>query len=392
MGTGFAIRPRRPDGDRSSFLSLRDTDRQAVPTHETKASETMRQLTFLSPGRFEWQDVSDPKVLTPFDAVVRPLTVARCDLDLYIATGVIRYPGPFAFGHETIAEVVEAGEKSGVTPGERVVVPFQLSCGRCRNCVRGLTNACMAFPFGAAYGLKPTSGTEFGGALSDLLHVPHADHMLVKLPDNVDPVAAASVSDNIADGWRAVEGPLASRPGGTVLVIGGLAQSVGLYAAGAAVTLGASRVLYLDDDAARRERAVAMGATAETLGLDAGRAPKEQFDVVVEAAGNSAALAFGIQSCGPNGYLTSVSIHLEPQTPIPLTRAYYKGLTLHTGRVNSRTVFPNALRCIACGDFHAGRVTHRVLPFASAPDAMADAGPKLVFVSEAFSARTAQAQ
>jgi hypothetical protein len=60
--------------------------------------------------------------------------------------------------------------------------------------------------------------------------------------------------------------------------------------------------------------------------------------------------------------------------------------------VNSRTVFPNALRCIACGDFHAGRVTHRVLPFASAPDAMADAGPKLVFVSEAFSARTAQAQ
>lgn len=347
----------------------------------------MKQLTFLSPGKFEWREVPDPRILSPLDAVVRPLTVARCDLDFYIATGVIRYPGPFAFGHETIAEVVEAGEHSGVVPGERVVVPFQLSCGRCKHCRRGLTNACMVFPFGAAYGLKPTSGTEFGGALSDRIHVPYADHMLVKLPGNVDPIVAASVSDNIADGWRAVEGPLADRPEGSVLVIGGLAQSVGLYAAGAAVALGASRVLYLDDDAARRERAAALGATAEALELGTGRQPDEQFDVVVEAAGNSAALAFGVRSCGPNGFLTSVSIHLEPQTPIPLTRAYYKGLTLQTGRVHSRVVFPKALRCIACGDFHADRVTHRIVPFGSAPEAMVDPGPKLVFVDEAFADR-----
>ncbi|MEN9317426.1 MAG: hypothetical protein RIS35_3819 [Pseudomonadota bacterium] len=352
----------------------------------------MRQLTFLSPGRFEWREVPEPEIANPLDAIVRPLTVARCDLDFYIATGVVKYPGPFAFGHETIAEVVDAGERSGVVPGDRVVVPFQLSCGRCRQCLRGLTNACLAYPFGAAYGLKPTSGTEFGGALSDLMRVPFADHMLVKLPDNVDPLAAASVSDNIADGWRAVEGPLAACPGATVLVIGGLAQSVGIYAAGAAVTLGASRVLYLDDDAGRRDRAAALGATVDALALSGGRKPQEQFDVVVEAAGTPQALAYGVQSCGVNGYLTSVSIHLDPLTPIPLTRAYYKGLTLHTGRVHSRAVFPGALRCIACGRFHAEKVTHRVVPFAEAAEAAVDPGPKVVYVSDAFQAAAKRAE
>jgi NADPH:quinone reductase-like Zn-dependent oxidoreductase len=125
------------------------------------------------------------------------------------------------------------------------------------------------------------------------------------------------MSDNIADGWRGVAGPLTERPGGTVLVLGGLAQSVGIYAAGAAVALGASRVLYLDDNADRCERAVAMGATAEPLALKEGRAPKEQFDVVVEAAGDAGALAFGVNSCAPNGVLTSVAIHLDQTSPIP---------------------------------------------------------------------------
>lgn len=344
----------------------------------------MRQLTFLGPGAFEWQDVQAPRLAEDTDALVRPLAVARCDLDLYIAVGVVNYPGPFAFGHETIAEVVEAGMQAGVAPGDRVVVPFQLSCGRCATCLRGHTNSCEAYPFGAAYGLKPTSGTEFGGALSDLLHVPFADHMLVKLPAGVDPIAAASVSDNIADGWRGVAPHLKARPGGSVLVIGGLAQSVSIYAAGAARALGAGRTLYLDDNADRRARAALLGAETASLALDAGREPTEQFDIVVEGAGTEAALAFAVRSCAPNGVLTSVSIHLGATTPIPLTRAYYKGLTFHTGRVQSRGTFPEALACIACGKLQPAHVTHRIVPFSEAIEAMADAGPKIVFAPSAL--------
>lgn len=342
----------------------------------------MRQLTFIKPGKLEWWDVDAPRLQADTDAIVRPLAVARCDLDLYIAVGVVNYPGPFAFGHETVAEVVEAGPKAGVAPGDRVVVPFQLSCGRCGACRRGWTNSCEAYPFGAAFGLKPTSGTEFGGALSDLMRVPFADHMLVPLPPGVEPVTAASLSDNIADGWRAVAPPLADRPGASVLVVGGLAQSVGLYAAGAAVALGAGRVLYLDDNPERRGCAASMGAQVEDLALSAGRAAEEQFDIVVEAAGNAAALGFAVQSCAANGHLTSVAIHLDKATPVPLTRAYYKGLTFHTGRVQSRPTFPHALACIACATFHPDRVTHRIVPFGEAIEAMTDPGPKVVFRCE----------
>ncbi len=102
--------------------------------------------------------------------------------------------------------------------------------------------------------VKPTSGTEFGGAFSDLMLVPFADHMLVGLPEGVDPMTAASASDNIADGWRAVAPHLKVRPGASVLVVGGGAKSVGLYAAGIAVALEAGHVLYLDDDEDRRRR------------------------------------------------------------------------------------------------------------------------------------------
>lgn len=339
----------------------------------------MQQLTFLAPGKFEWRDVPAPKLAAETDAIVAPVAVARCDLDLYIANGFAPYPGPFAFGHETIARVVEAGAQAGVTPGDLVVVPFQLSCGHCRRCLHGETNACEAYPFGAAYGLKPTSKTEFGGALSDLMYVPYADHMLVRLPEGVDPVDAASVSDNISDGWRGVASPLRQRPGGSVLVVGGLARSVGLYAAGAAVALGAARVLYLDDDTGRRAAAESMGATSEPLALSEGRLPAEQFDIVVEAAGTTEALGFAVNSCAPNGYLTGVSIHFGNKTPMPLTAAYYKGLTFHTSRVHSRTTFPDALACMACGKFHPERVTSRVMPFTEAADAMTDPGPKIVF-------------
>lgn len=339
----------------------------------------MRQLTFLEPGRFEWQEVAAPSVRAATDAIVRPLTVARCDLDLYITLGLVRYPGPFAFGHETIAEVVEVGDDVPFAPGDRVAVPFQLSCGRCGTCRRGLTNSCEAFPFAAAYGLKPTSKTEFGGALSDLMYVPFADHMLLRLPQGVDPIAAASASDNIADAWRAVGPQLKDRPGATVLVLGGLAQSVGLYAAGCAVALGAGRVVYLDDNAERRACAAKLGAVSEPLALGDGRTPEEQYDIVVEAAGEADALAFAVRSTAPNGDLTSVAIHLGETTAVPLTRAYYKGLTFRTGRVHSRAALPEVLRCLHSGALHPEHVTHRVVPFSEAAEAMADPGPKVVF-------------
>ncbi len=354
----------------------------------------MRQLTFIKPGKFEWQDVPAPKLTADTDALVRPIAVARCDLDLYIAAGVTVYPGgAFAFGHECVGEVVDAGPKAGVQPGERVVVPFQLSCGRCDACKRGYTNTCEAFPFRAAYGLKPLCGTEFGGALSDLMHVPFADHMLVRLPPNLDPIAVASAADNVPDGWRAVASYLKARPGANVLVVGGLAQSVALYAAGAAASLGAGRVLYLDDDPVRRAAAGKFDIAIEPLALaerrdkakasrGAGGASTEQFEITVDGSGNPDALDFVVASTAPNGVCTSVAIYLTPTTPMPLSKMYSKGITFVTGRVHARANMPALIDCCASGHFHPEHVTSRVAKFSEAADAMTDSGPKLVFTND----------
>lgn len=357
----------------------------------------MRQLTFIKPGTFELQDVPSPKLKSDTDAIVRPIAVARCDLDLYIATGFAPYKGPFAFGHECVGEVVDAGDKAGVKPGTCVVVPFQLSCGRCATCKRGYHNTCEAYPFRAAYGLKPIGGAEFGGALSDLMYVPFADHMLVRVPDGVDPVTIASTADNAPDGWRAIAPHLKARPGASVLIVGGFAQSVSLYAVGAAVALRAGRVLYLDDDPGRRAVAARIGVDVQPLSLtdrrDTAKAARakasgtaaagyEQFDITVDGSGDPEALDFVIASTAPNGVCTSIAIYFTPTTPLPLVRMYSKGITFITGRVEARGHLPAVLEACADGHFHPEHVTSRVVPFSEAAEAMSDPSPKLVFTND----------
>jgi threonine dehydrogenase-like Zn-dependent dehydrogenase len=223
----------------------------------------MQQLTFVGPRRLVWRDVPQPTLSTAAAALVRPVAVATCDLDAGIVTGAAPLPGPFAFGHEFVADVTAIGDAVQTTAvGQRVVVPFQINCGTCDPCTRGLTASCARVPLMASYGLAPLS-REYGGALSDLVQVPFADAMLVPLPDGVDPAAAASASDNIPDGWRAVAPFLADRPAAPVLVLGGAGGgSVGLYAAAVAVALGSERVDYVDEDPDRLAVAERLGANA----------------------------------------------------------------------------------------------------------------------------------
>src|SRR5271170_4018018 len=194
----------------------------------------MRQLTFEEAGRYSWREAPEPEITTPEQALVRPLLVACCDLDIAVARGRAPLPPGYAVGHEGLAEVVAVGDDvSGVEVGDRVVVPFQISCGTCRECRRGVTGSCGSVPLMAAYGMAPIAGLDGGGFMSDLVLVPYADAMLIPIPDGVDPVAIASLSDNIPDGWRAV-GPYRAELAGLdqadrrVLVVGRL--SIGLYA------------------------------------------------------------------------------------------------------------------------------------------------------------------
>ena len=213
--------------------------------------DAMRQLVFLGPGRAEWQEATEPVIAGALEAIVEPVAVATCDLDVAILRGRFRaFPGPFPLGHEGVARVTDVGEAvSSVSPGDLVVVPFQISCGTCPACQAGRTGNCDSVALGSMYGYEPFGGP-WGGFLADRVRVPYADAMLVRLEPSIDPVAVASLSDNVPDAWRTVGPPLADAPGSEVLIVGGGGGSVPLYAIQLALALGAPAVRYLDQDPA----------------------------------------------------------------------------------------------------------------------------------------------
>src|SRR4051812_46084750 len=223
----------------------------------------MPALTFTGPDALEWRDVEAALTLdSDVAALVRPIAVATCDLDDLIVAGRAPFPAPYAIGHEGVAEVVDVGDAvTGFVPGDRVIVPFQVSCGSCRPCLDGRTGNCATVPWGSTYGFG-YGDAYWGGFLADLVRVPYADHMLVPLPRGVPVEAAASASDNIPDGYRTVSMLRDRWPGAPVLVVGGAAAgSIPLYAVGYAAALGAERVLYVDEDPERRAGGEGVGAT-----------------------------------------------------------------------------------------------------------------------------------
>ena len=346
----------------------------------------MRQLEITGARSVEWRDAPVPALAGDAEALVRPLAVALCDLDAAFLGGLVPVGEPFPLGHECVAEVVEVGDAvTAVAPGERVIVPFQISCGGCDACRAGHTGSCESVPRGSAYGMKPLGG-DWGGALADLVRVPFADAMLVPLPEGLSPADAASVADNVPDGLRTVTGPLAARPGAEVLVAGGQARSVGLYAAAAAVALGAGRVVYADTDEGRLARAAELGAEPVAVPVGEGGAPEwpkrlGRFQVTVDATGDRAGLHAAVRSTAPNGTCTSVAIYFEPETPLPLLEMYTRGCTLHASRVHARATIPQVLELVGTGRLEPQRVTSAVVGFDDAEEALRDPPTKLVLVS-----------
>lgn len=344
----------------------------------------MRALMFRGPLAIAWEEVETPQLMEPRDALVRPIAVARCDLDPAIALGLYPMPAPFVMGHEMVGEVVAVGEAiSNVRLGDKVIVPFQLSCMTCAPCLRGHTNACESVPSGTAFGLGPHGGIDLGGALAELVRVQWADVMLIPLPEGMDPVVAAGIPDNVSDGYRCVAAPLAERPGAPVLVVGGLAPSVGLYAVMAALALGAERVVYVDDDAARLELAAAAGAEVvnakdqwDSLKL------AERFPIVVDANVLDPGRNFALRSVEPCGVCTSVSGGASSRSNLPLQSMYLKGVRYEIGRVHACATARPVLDLVSSGALDPARIINKVVPFSEAVEGMILPVTKVVFVND----------
>jgi threonine dehydrogenase-like Zn-dependent dehydrogenase len=331
----------------------------------------MRQLVYTAPRTLDWQETPEPELSSDRAALVRPLAVATCDLDELILSGSSPFAPPFPVGHECVAEVLALGDAvRGLEVGDRVSVPFQISCGSCSNCLRGRSSNCSEVPFMSTYGFGPAVA-EWGGFLSDQVLVPYAQQMLVPLPAGLDPASVASASDNIADAYRAVAPGLEREPGGSVLVVGGASSgSIGLYAAGIARSLGSEWVLYVDADEGRRATAEALGAqtmaeTPQRLG---------PFPTTVDASADPNGLALALRSTAPDGLCTSCAIYFNEQPSLPLLEMYTKGVTFITGRASAREAMPHVLELAASGALAPERVTSRTVPWEQAAEALAEGG------------------
>lgn len=344
----------------------------------------MLQFTFVEPHMFEWREVAAPRIEASNQAIVRPLAVTRCDLDLYIANGAFKVNyGGFAFGHEIAGEVIEVGDQvANFVPGEKVVVPFQINCGGCDNCRRGYTNACSSVPAYSAYGLAPSSGKDWGGGLSDFVLVPFADAMLVKVPEAVTLPVAAAISDNASDGFRAVAEPLKNHPGANVLIVGGLAQSVGFFAIQAAKAMGAGRVVYSDFDTDRLAHAKTLGAEVIHIQYRPSTPAKDQFPIVVDASNVPEGLIYAINSTAPCGICTGISAGAPVMDGLPLAQMYMKGITYNVSRVHARATIESVLDCVSCGSIKHEDVITTTVPFSKAKDVIEDPDVKIAFVRD----------
>jgi threonine dehydrogenase-like Zn-dependent dehydrogenase len=338
----------------------------------------MRQLAFTEPGEVRWEEAADPELTDPAAAIVRPLAVARCDLDIAMASFGI-FPGPYAVGHETVAEVVAVGDEvTGVAVGDRVIVPFQVSCGACKPCSDRRFAACEPYKAraGAAFGFGEAGGGH-GGAVADLLFVPAAEHLLVPAPASIPDTVACTLPDNVIDGYRAVAEGLREHPGEEVLIVGGAAPSIGMYAIASAFALGAGGVRYADSDLERCAAAEALGATIEETGTEWPHHFERALivvDNVLEADGLSAAL----RSTDAYGRCTSVAIHFGETTPVPLLEMYTRGITFHTSRADSRRLLGEVIGLVEDGALDPAAIPSTTVAWEDADEAWLEPAIKLI--------------
>jgi alcohol dehydrogenase len=336
----------------------------------------MQQLTCIDAKQLEWRDVPAPRIQGDGEALIRPLAVARCDIDRFLASGLFPLRGPYALGHECVGEVAALGDGvRGLAIGQRVVVAFQVSCGRCQTCAAGRSALCEKLPTLSDYGMQPLSGVEYGGMLSDLIRVPFAEAMLQPVPPLLDPASLASASDNVPDGYRAVAPHLAARPGSELLIVSHGLPSIPLYAAQAALALGAGRVDFASADAEQLALAERLGA--RPIETDFGRPPRT-YPIVVDAGLSPTGLQYAIRATEPEGLCQSVSFHPGPGVSLPMGRMYTLGIRFFVGRCHSAALLPELVGLIAAGRLRPEAVTTRVVDWKEAADAWLEPALKLV--------------
>ncbi|TQN43543.1 glutathione-independent formaldehyde dehydrogenase [Blastococcus colisei] len=223
----------------------------------------MKAVVYNGPRDVSVTDVPDAKIERPTDVLVRVTATNICGSDLHMYEGRTDFETGRWFGHENLGEVIEVGDGvDKVKVGERVVLPFNISCGFCKNCERGLTNYCLTTQpdpaaAGAAYGFAAMG--PWAGGQAEMLRVPYGDHNCLRLGEDAQEKENDYVmlADIFPTGYHATE-MAGVIPGDSVVIYG--AGPVGLMAALSATIKGAAKVMVVDRHPDRLRLAEQIGA------------------------------------------------------------------------------------------------------------------------------------
>ncbi len=308
----------------------------------------MKALVYHGPGKKSWEDVPDAKLQDATDAVVRIDTTTICGTDLHILQGdVAAVTDGRILGHEAVGTITEVGEAvKGFAVGDRVLVPAITKCGRCEYCQRGMPSHCQTVG-----GIGWIFGHLIDGTQAEAVRVPFADTSLYVVPENVTNEQAIFLADSLPTGYEV--GVLAGgvRPGDTVAVIG--AGAVGLAAILTTGLWGASKVIAVDSNKFRLEKALEFGATdaveagAETVADVIALTDGLGVDVSIEAVGYPQTLLTAIAVVRPGGTIANVGVHGRA-VELPIQDLWIQNITLTMGLVDTVSV-PTLLKMVASG-------------------------------------------
>ena len=265
----------------------------------------MKALVYHGPRKVSVDNVDDATIEKPTDVLVRVTTTNICGSDLHMYEGRTDMPGNSVLGHENMGEVIEVGKAvDRVKVGDRVVLPFNIGCGFCANCERGLSAFCLTTAdrsvvpnmAGAAYGFADMG--PYRGGQAQLLRVPYGDYNCLVLPEDAEEKERDYVmlSDIFPTGWHSTR--LANlTPGDSVVIYG--SGPVGLMAALSARVQGASRIFVVDHNSDRLKVAETLGATP--IVEDEGREVQQILDATDGEGTDCGCECIGYQCHTPKG-------------------------------------------------------------------------------------------
>ena len=360
----------------------------------------MKALTYQGPYRVAIRNKPTPRIEHPQDGIVRVTAAAICGSDLHLLHGLV--PDTrigFTFGHEFVGVVEELGPNAqGVRKGDRVMLPFQIFCGGCYYCTRGLTSCCEntnpATDAGTGiYGYSHTMGGYDGGQ-AEYVRVPFISVDAEKIPDGVADLDALPLTDAATTGYQAAE-MTEIKGGETVLVLG--CGPVGLFAMWSLWAMGAGRIIAVDHvdyrlEFARRWLGVetlnfkdvdlvttvkgmtddrGADATVEAVGCEAAGSPVHRtMGVYLKMeAGSPQAINFAIHSTKKGGVISLIGAYGPPYIGVDLGTFMNKAQRMNTGQASVKRYMPRMLEHVQAGRLKPSEVfTHR-LPLDDAPAA-----------------------